>query len=290
MRQPNPGCCHTDRWSATRRRPWSRQRRSASRWHRLRRSRRRPLSPQMRRTSPTRCRRIRPRKDGIVDRPAPSKRRSPGKLRRSCPTARRYSSGWGPFQTPWRVPGRAAQTCACIQASCRLRWRWPWPPDCSPTPTPWPPESCQYRSARRPGRIAYDCCQYPRRTRRTRSSISRGCGPSTRRSTSISTARSTRSTSQGPGSPRVVGGTSVLALPSRARDGSSRILAMIAPPHVVTVAGSDLDYVVTEHGVAHLTGLTAAERAEALILVADPQDRAALAAAAVNPRSGHHRR
>jgi 4-hydroxybutyrate CoA-transferase len=59
---------------------------------------------------------------------------------------------------------------------------------------------------------------------------------------------------------------------------------------VATLAGSDLDYVVTEHGVAHLTGLTAAERAEALILVADPQDRAALAATAVNPRSGPHRR
>jgi 4-hydroxybutyrate CoA-transferase len=89
---------------------------------------------------------------------------------------------------------------------------------------------------------------------------------------------------------RSVGGASVLALPSRARDGSSRIRATIAPPHVATLAGSDLDYVVTEHGVAHLTGLTAAERAEALILVADPQDRAALAATAVNPRSGPHRR
>jgi acyl-CoA hydrolase len=40
-----------------------------------------------------------------------------------------------------------------------------------------------------------------------------------------------------------------------------------------------VDFVVTENGVAPLVGLTAHERAEALISVAHPQDRVTLARA-----------
>ena len=75
------------------------------------------------------------------------------------------------------------------------------------------------------------------------------------------------------------GGASVLVLPSRTQDGRGRIRATLDAPHIVTTPGSLLDVVVTEFGVARLTGLSATGRAEALISVAHPDDRAALNAA-----------
>jgi 4-hydroxybutyrate CoA-transferase len=71
------------------------------------------------------------------------------------------------------------------------------------------------------------------------------------------------------------GGAAVLALPSRSRDGSPRIVPRLATPHL-TATAADLDYVVTEQGVAKLRGASACERAEALIAVAHPGDRAEL--------------
>ena len=47
----------------------------------------------------------------------------------------------------------------------------------------------------------------------------------------------------------------------------------------VTVPGSMIDAVVTEHGVARLAGLTGRQRAEALIALAAPAHRDPLAAA-----------
>ncbi len=83
------------------------------------------------------------------------------------------------------------------------------------------------------------------------------------------------------------GGGAVLALPSRARDGTPRIVARLAVPHV-TATAADLDYVVTEHGVADLRGASADERAAALIDVAHPDDRGqlrrGLEAAELSPR------
>jgi len=71
-------------------------------------------------------------------------------------------------------------------------------------------------------------------------------------------------------------GRSIIALPSTSRDGKhSRIVARLADG-VVTTPRADADCVVTEHGIADLRGRTLAERARALISVADPAFRAEL--------------
>ncbi|HEX5320005.1 MAG TPA: acetyl-CoA hydrolase/transferase C-terminal domain-containing protein [Stellaceae bacterium] len=71
-------------------------------------------------------------------------------------------------------------------------------------------------------------------------------------------------------------GRSVIALQSTNRDRSkSRIVARIADG-IVTTPRADADCVVTEHGIAELRGRTLAERAEALIAIADPAFRAEL--------------
>ena len=68
------------------------------------------------------------------------------------------------------------------------------------------------------------------------------------------------------------GGTGVVALPSVvASTGTSRIVAELSGP--VTTARSDVDVVVTEHGVARVRGLGLEERAAALIAIAAPEHR-----------------
>jgi acetyl-CoA hydrolase len=68
-------------------------------------------------------------------------------------------------------------------------------------------------------------------------------------------------------------GRSVIALPSTSRDRTqSRIVARLADG-VVTTPRAEADCVVTEHGIAELKGRTLAERARALIGVADPAFR-----------------
>lgn len=75
---------------------------------------------------------------------------------------------------------------------------------------------------------------------------------------------------------RASGGVGVIALPSTVKkSGTGRIVAQLSGP--VTTARSDVDVVVTEHGVAHLSGLTLAERARALIAIAEPRLRENLA-------------
>lgn len=71
-------------------------------------------------------------------------------------------------------------------------------------------------------------------------------------------------------------GRSIIALPSTSRDGKhSRIVAKLADG-VVTTPRADADCIVTEHGIAELKGRTLAERAQALIGIADPGFRAEL--------------
>lgn len=73
------------------------------------------------------------------------------------------------------------------------------------------------------------------------------------------------------------GGRSLLLLPSTARGGAvSRIVSQV---EAVTVPRSDVDVVVTEHGVAELRHATLPERAARLIAIAAPQHRPALSAA-----------
>jgi acetyl-CoA hydrolase len=71
-------------------------------------------------------------------------------------------------------------------------------------------------------------------------------------------------------------GRSVIALASTSRDRKrSRIVARLADG-VVTTPRADADCIVTEHGIAELKGRTLAERARALIAIADPAFRAEL--------------
>ena len=79
------------------------------------------------------------------------------------------------------------------------------------------------------------------------------------------------------GASRSVGGKPIICLASTNEDGSdSRIRAQLLPTEGVTVARTDVHYVITEFGIAYLFGKSIRERALALIEVAHPQHRAAL--------------
>ena len=70
------------------------------------------------------------------------------------------------------------------------------------------------------------------------------------------------------------GGRSIIAVPSTASKGKvSRIIPFLSPGAAVTTSRNDVDYVVTEHGVAKLKGRTLSERAKALISIAHPDFR-----------------
>ena len=70
------------------------------------------------------------------------------------------------------------------------------------------------------------------------------------------------------------GGKSIMAMPSTAAHGKvSRIVSRLAPGAAVTTSRNDVDYVVTEYGVARLRGKTMRERAQALIAIAHPDFR-----------------
>lgn len=73
------------------------------------------------------------------------------------------------------------------------------------------------------------------------------------------------------------GGISILAMPSTAAKGKvSRVVPMLAPGAAVTTSRNDVDYIVTEYGIAHLKGKTLRQRAENLIRIAHPDFREAL--------------
>jgi hypothetical protein len=76
------------------------------------------------------------------------------------------------------------------------------------------------------------------------------------------------------------GGLSIVALRSQARNAASTIVPTVDP---VSTPRSDVQFVVTEHGVADLRGADDAERARRIIDVAAPAHREALSAA--RPRS-----
>ncbi|WP_172843792.1 acetyl-CoA hydrolase/transferase family protein [Variovorax sp. HW608] len=73
------------------------------------------------------------------------------------------------------------------------------------------------------------------------------------------------------------GGRFVVCLPSIARRGTvSRIVPVLNSRALCTIPRHLADVVITEHGVAHLRGLSVHQRAEALIALADPTHQAAL--------------
>ena len=76
---------------------------------------------------------------------------------------------------------------------------------------------------------------------------------------------------------RSKGGKAFIVLPSTAKDGAvSRIAPVLSPGTHVTTSKNDINYVVTEYGVAELRGKTAKQRAEALIGIAHPDFRSEL--------------
>lgn len=73
------------------------------------------------------------------------------------------------------------------------------------------------------------------------------------------------------------GGRSILAFPSTAKKGTvSKIVPYLTHGGTVTTCRNDVDYVVTEHGIAKLKGQSLRERARRLISIAAPQFRESL--------------
>ena len=69
-------------------------------------------------------------------------------------------------------------------------------------------------------------------------------------------------------------GRSIIAVASTKKNGTiSSINAQLAPGSVVTLSRNEVDYVVTEYGIAHLRGRSVKERALALIGIAHPEAR-----------------
>ncbi|MBO5556265.1 MAG: 4-hydroxybutyrate--acetyl-CoA CoA transferase [Oscillospiraceae bacterium] len=70
------------------------------------------------------------------------------------------------------------------------------------------------------------------------------------------------------------GGKSFIAFSSTAKGGTiSKIKPILTPGAVCTTSKNDVDYVVTEYGIAHLRGRSLGERARQLIAIAHPDFR-----------------
>lgn len=70
------------------------------------------------------------------------------------------------------------------------------------------------------------------------------------------------------------GGRSILAFPSTAKGGTiSKIVPLLTEGSAVTTSRTDVDYIVTEYGIAKLKGNTLRERAKQLINIAHPNFR-----------------
>ena len=70
------------------------------------------------------------------------------------------------------------------------------------------------------------------------------------------------------------GGKSFIAFSSTAKGGTiSKIKPILTPGAVCTTSKNDVDYIVTEYGLAHLRGHSLAERAKQLIAIAHPDFR-----------------
>ena len=75
------------------------------------------------------------------------------------------------------------------------------------------------------------------------------------------------------------GGRSIIAMTSTRRDGSISAIDSVLPlGSVVSLSRNEVDYVITEYGIARLKGQSVRKRAEALISIAHPEFRAGLRA------------
>jgi len=76
------------------------------------------------------------------------------------------------------------------------------------------------------------------------------------------------------GAQRSEGGKGIIALRSTAKNGKySTILAQLPLGSKITLGRNDIDYVVTEYGVAHLKGKSIRDRVDAMISIAHPKFR-----------------
>jgi acyl-CoA hydrolase len=69
------------------------------------------------------------------------------------------------------------------------------------------------------------------------------------------------------------GGKAIIALPSATKEKISRIVPLFKPGAAVTTSRNDIDYVVTDYGIAALAGKTVQDRMKAMINIAHPQFR-----------------
>ena len=70
------------------------------------------------------------------------------------------------------------------------------------------------------------------------------------------------------------GGKSIIAIASTACKGKvSRIVPFLSHGAAVTTSRNDVDYIITEYGIAHLRGATLRQRAKMLIDIAHPKFR-----------------
>lgn len=74
------------------------------------------------------------------------------------------------------------------------------------------------------------------------------------------------------------GGVSIMAMPSTVKGKISKIVPLLDEGAAVTTSRNDVDYIVTEYGVAALKGQTLRQRARNLIEIAHPDFRDALKA------------
>ncbi len=68
-------------------------------------------------------------------------------------------------------------------------------------------------------------------------------------------------------------GKAIIAMPSTVKGKVSKIVPVLDEGAAVTTSRNDVEYVVTEYGIAYLKGKTLKQRAEALIKIAHPQFR-----------------
>ncbi|WP_370856918.1 acetyl-CoA hydrolase/transferase family protein [Megasphaera sp.] len=79
------------------------------------------------------------------------------------------------------------------------------------------------------------------------------------------------------GASRAKGGKAIIAMPATAAKGKiSKIVPLLDEGSAVTTSRNDIDYVVTEFGIASLKGTTLRQRAKALIEIADPRFKPSL--------------
>ena len=69
------------------------------------------------------------------------------------------------------------------------------------------------------------------------------------------------------------GGVSIIAMPSTVKGKSSKIVPLLDEGAAVTTSRNDVDYIITEYGIAPLKGRTLKQRAHNLIEIAHPDFR-----------------